>query len=70
MPARSAITLLGILQQHGLCVEVLELLAQLCEQGQTGCVTLHLGNGVFQVVEPHYRQSIATLRTSPLTKLS
>ena len=44
---RSAITLLGILQKHGLSTALLEKLAQQCERQEDGGVQLFMSKGRF-----------------------
>jgi hypothetical protein len=46
-PVRSAITLLGILQKHGLSTVLLEKLAQQCERHEDGGVQLFISKGRF-----------------------
>jgi hypothetical protein len=46
-PIRSAITLLGILQKHGLSTALLEKLAQQCERHEDGGVQLFMSKGRF-----------------------
>lgn len=70
MPERSAISLLGILQRHGLSVEVLELWVEFCETHKTGSFTFHHVHGEIQIYEPHYKHRVDALKERDLTKLS
>lgn len=51
MPQSSAVTLLGILQSHGLTLDVLEDMVTFCECHRTGSITLHIAQGKISAIE-------------------
>ena len=70
MPERSTIACLGILQQHGLTVELLELWVHFVVTGQTGPVTFHHDHGTLQRYELHGGGKSSDLTGTCLTKTS
>lgn len=68
MPKHSAITLLGILQRHGLSVEVLELWVHHCEARQTGELVLLTTEGHITSYKASYCGKVRALETKDLDK--
>jgi hypothetical protein len=58
-PATIAFT---ILQQHGLCPALLEVLAAFCQTRKTGCIRLHVVKGEVQSYELHEHGKVKTLQ--------
>lgn len=68
MPQRSAIALLGVLQQHGFSVEVLELWARHCESRQTGELSLFTTEGRITSYKALVCGKVLMLQQESLTK--
>ena len=64
---RSAITLLGILQKHGLSTALLEKLAQQCEREEDGGIQLFMRKGRFTSYALRLSGRLAALHESEST---
>lgn len=69
-PVRSAITLLGILQKHGLSTALLEKLAQQCERQEDGGVQLFISKGRFASYELRQHGKLTALDAPESDRLS
>lgn len=73
MPQPSVISLVGILQRHGLTYELLELFVHHCEGRHNGGVTFHTVGGTITSYEIHASGRVATIQrelAKELTKTS
>jgi len=61
MSSRSAITLLDILQRHGLSIAVLELWVQHCERKRTGFFGCHTVHGEIELYEACCKEKVKHL---------
>ena len=66
-PQRSVVALLGILQRHGLTIEVLECWVAHCEKSRTGFFGCHTVHGQIQLYESNHKTRIAEGSRSCLT---
>lgn len=60
MPESSVMTLVSILQRHGLTVMDLEDMVHFCERKRTGSITLHIVLGTFKQIEDHGKRTMGT----------
>ena len=68
-PERSAVALLGILQRHGLTMEVLECWVAHCEAQRTGFFGCHTVHGQIQLYEATHKARVAEAQKRCLTTL-
>lgn len=66
-PERSAVILLGILQRHGLTIDVLECWVTHCEEHRTGFFGCHTVHGQIQLYEAAHKTRITEAARSCLT---
>lgn len=60
MGESTTMSLLGILQRHGLTAEALQDMAHFCERQCTGSLTLHIVLGEIKQLENHGRLQLGT----------